>query len=113
MKTNVCTEFPLFSFSFSLPYSGLLTSYITLKYTGGQYSRFSYLKYLLLRYLRLTPQLAAFLLITALLPKLLDQGPVMARYSDRLFADHCYDNWWLNLLFVQNLIRVESIVSVE
>ncbi|KAH9388432.1 hypothetical protein TYRP_023498 [Tyrophagus putrescentiae] len=43
---------------------GFLTAIVTLKYTAGQYRRFRYLEFLTLRWARLTPQLALFLLLS-------------------------------------------------
>jgi len=89
--------------------SGLLTSYVTLKYTRGEFERFHSLSFLALRYLRLTPQLAVFILLTILLPALFD-GPLWKRYI--AITDQCYENWWLNIFYLQNIINPGRIVSL-
>ena len=89
--------------------SGLLTSYVTIKYTNGEYRNFKSSSYFLLRYLRLTPQLGVFLLLTSLLPPLFD-GPLWQGYMSKL-TDRCYTRWWLNVLYLQNIIDIENIVS--
>jgi len=90
--------------------SGLLTSYVTLKLTGGQLSRFKVWPYLILRYLRLTPQVIAFLWASSLLPPLFD-GPIWREYIGKIEA-RCYQNWWLTLLYVQNFFDVKNMVRL-
>ncbi len=90
--------------------SGLLTAYVTLKYTGGRYERFSSVMFITLRYLRLTPQLAIWMLFTILLPALFD-GPLWKRYI--AVTEQCYDNWWVNIAYLQNLVDVGRIVSLK
>lgn len=88
--------------------SGMLTAYVTLKHTGGQYRRFQYVTFLVLRWLRLTPQFAAFLLLLSLLPPMYD-GPVWRDYVGPV-AETCANNWWINLIYVHNLVDVKYIV---
>lgn len=90
--------------------TGLLTSYITLGYTKGKLENFSSIAYLVLRYLRLTPQLVAFMLLTSLLPIMFD-GPLWKMYNDRMIGQ-CHRTWWHNLIYMQNIIENENIVSV-
>ena len=90
-------------------FSGLLTSYVTIKYTRGDYKNFRYLSFLLLRILRLTPQLGAFMLLLSLLPPMFD-GPLWKIYLNEV-TDKCYKTWWHNLVYMQNLIDVDNIVS--
>jgi len=87
--------------------SGLLTSYVTIKYTQGKFENFDSWMFLTLRYLRLTPQLAVFILLTILLPALFD-GPLWKSYI--AITDQCYENWWLNIFYLQNLINCGRIV---
>jgi len=72
------------------------------------YEKFNSWAFVVMRYLRLTPQLASYLLLTFLLPSLYD-GPYWRRYISVL--DRCYSNWWINLIYMQNLIDVKNIVS--
>ena len=89
--------------------SGLLTSYVTIKYTHGKFENFDSWMFLILRYIRLTPQLAVFILLTLLLPTLFD-GPIWKSYIS--LTDQCYDNWILNLMYMQNIIKIGNIVSI-
>lgn len=88
--------------------SGLLTSYMALKLTGGSYKKFSYFSFFALRYLRLTPQLAIFLLLTTLLPPLFD-GPIWFSYMGKI-TDNCSRTWWHSLLYLQDFLDFEHIV---
>ncbi len=89
--------------------SGLLTTYITFKYTEGKYENFNKLGFLISRYIRLTPQLAIFLLFSFLIP-LLGSGPVWNQQISSYFV-HCYSNWWQNLLYLQTFIDVKHMVN--
>lgn len=88
--------------------SGLLTTYITLKYTSGKYSKLSKFGFLVSRFIRLTPQLAIFILLTTLLP-LMGSGPV---WNQRIqpIANKCYRNWWQNIIYLQNIIDAKNMV---
>ncbi len=91
--------------------SGLLTSYMALKLTGGSYKKFSYISFFALRYLRLTPQLAIFLLLTTLLPPLFD-GPIWFSYMGKI-SDNCARTWWHSLLYLQDFIDFEHICGIH
>lgn len=90
-------------------FSGLLTTYITLSITKGNLKNFSSFGFLFARFIRLTPQLAIFLLLNFLLP-LMASGPVWRELTDTLM-DKCYKNWWLNVLYLQNFINVKEMVK--
>ncbi len=90
-------------------FSGLLTSYVVLKFTRGEYKNFKYFDYIVLRWCRLTPQLIIFLLITSLLPPLFD-GPIWQTYMQPI-QNNCYKNWWLNALYLQNFVDIGNIVN--
>ncbi len=96
--------------------SGFLTAIVTLKYTAGQYRRFRYLEFLTLRWARLTPQLALFLLLSVGLvagpsnsASTTFNGPLWSAYV-RPLVSACEANWWLNLLYLQNLVNTNAIV---
>ncbi|KAI2807798.1 hypothetical protein BLOT_005737 [Blomia tropicalis] len=91
--------------------SGLLTSYITLNFANRTYHKFSCISFLTLRYARLTPQLAVFMLLTALLPTMYD-GPIWNSYMDKI-VNNCAANWWVNLAYMQNFIDFEHICSIH
>jgi len=92
-------------------YSGLLTSYVVLKYTKGNFANFKVMPFIVFRILRLTPQLVIFLLLTSLLPPLFD-GPLWLSYMSKL-TERCYTGWWRNVAYVQNLVDIEDIVSSQ
>ena len=91
--------------------SGLLTTYITLKHTDGKYENLNKFGFLILRFVRLTPQLAIFILLNFLLP-LMSSGPVW-RQQIQPIIKNCHNNWWQNLLYLQNLIDVQNTVSFK
>nr|XP_046910342.1 nose resistant to fluoxetine protein 6-like [Dermatophagoides farinae] len=86
--------------------SGLLISYVTIKQIGGDYKKFRIIPFLLVRFLRLTPQLLAFMIIITLLPPLFD-GPVW-QYRMEWMINSCEKSWWKNLIYMQNLIDSEN-----
>lgn len=90
--------------------SGLLTSYVTLKYTNGDYKNFQYSSFIWLRYLRLTPQMGVFLVLLSLFPVMFN-GPVWNDYIGNV-TDTCYNTWWRNFLYIHNLIDVRNIVRL-
>jgi peptidoglycan/LPS O-acetylase OafA/YrhL len=90
--------------------SGLLTSYITLKYTEGRYVKFSKIGFLLSRFIRLTPQLAIFMLLTTLIP-VLGSGPVWDKKMQPII-NNCHKNWWKNLIYLQTFFGVHNTVIV-
>lgn len=109
------TKQPFFRTHFSVEtffyITGLLTSYITLGYTKGKLENFNSIAFIVLRYLRLTPQLVAFMLLTSLLPIMFD-GPLWTMYNDRMIGQ-CHRTWWHNLIYMQNIIDNENIVCIH
>lgn len=62
------------------------------------------------RYIRLAPCFAFMILLHAtIMPKLVD-GPFWNLSSER---EICRNNWWSNLLFIQNYVNPGAIVSFE
>nr|XP_027201165.1 nose resistant to fluoxetine protein 6-like [Dermatophagoides pteronyssinus] len=86
--------------------SGMLVSYTTIRLTNGNYKNFRIIPFLLIRFLRLTPQLLAFMIIITILPPLFD-GPVW-QYRMQWMIDSCEKSWWKNLIFLQNLINSDD-----
>nr|XP_027205919.1 nose resistant to fluoxetine protein 6-like isoform X1 [Dermatophagoides pteronyssinus] len=109
------TKQPFFRTHFSVEtffyITGLLTSYITLGYTKGKLENFNSIAFIVLRYLRLTPQLVAFMLLTSLLPIMFD-GPLWTMYNDRMIGQ-CHRTWWHNLIYMQNIIDNENICAIH
>lgn len=101
---------PAFPLLTNSPPSGLLTSYVVIKYTYGEYKNFGYISFFVLRYLRLTPQLGIFLLFSSMVPPLFD-GPIWNSYISKM-SEKCYVSWWRNLIYVHNLFDLENIVSL-
>ena len=91
--------------------SGMLTSFITFQYTGGRISQFSTIGFIVARWLRLTPQLLIFILITFLLP-LIGSGPIWKETVSPII-ETCSTNWWMNLLYVQNMWRAPQICALH
>ncbi|KPM07832.1 Acyltransferase-like protein 3 [Sarcoptes scabiei] len=104
---------PLFKAHYSVEtfffISGLLTSYVTLRYSKGNFKNFNLFGYLVLRYLRLTPQMISFLFMLILLPPMFD-GPLWSIYIDQ-FIQKCERNWWKNFIYAQNVWDTANIVS--
>ena len=92
-------------------HSGLLTSYVTFKYTKGSFQNFSIFGYVLIRYLRLTPQLGFYLLFSTLLP-LLASGPVWSRNMS-FMLERCYTTWWRNMLYIQNTYDMPNMCALH
>nr|XP_027206252.1 nose resistant to fluoxetine protein 6-like [Dermatophagoides pteronyssinus] len=91
--------------------SGMLTSYSALKYTRSNYRNLNKTTYLLLRYLRLTPQLILFMLIMTLLPPMFD-GPIWSQLMTSI-SDQCSKTWWHNLIYMQNLIDIDNMCGLH
>ncbi len=99
----------LFSFLMNSNFeSGLFTTYTILKYTNGKYEYLNKIGFLLSRFIRLTPQLAIFILLTSLL-QFMGSGPV---WNQQILPkiNNCQKYWWQNLIYVQNLINPQNMV---
>lgn len=89
--------------------SGLLVSWSVLKEL--QKSQWLNVPVMYLhRYLRLTPAFGALILFTVGLMPYLGDGPNYL-FAGRYLSDSCKDHWWEALLFVQNYVNPNSIVS--
>lgn len=66
-----------------------------------------FFKGIIARYLRFAPLLAFFVLIHATWLYRLGSGPFWDRvnYTEKQF---CRDNWWTNLLFIDNYVKVDQ-----
>lgn len=92
----------------------MLTSFITFQYTRGQLSRFSAFGFLLARFLRLSPQLFIFILLTFLVPVLggWASGPIWKETIDPII-ENCRTNWWWNIFYVQNFFKATDICALH
>ncbi|CAG2103571.1 unnamed protein product, partial [Medioppia subpectinata] len=92
---------------------GMLTSFISLKYTSGKLYRFNALGFLLVRYLRLTPQLFVFMLLTFLMPLGGWASGPLWRETITPIIDNCSTNWWWNVFYIQNLFKAPQICAIH
>ena len=92
-------------------FSGILTAYISLSITKGKPENFNIFLYIVLRLTRLLPQLMIFILLTFLLP-LLGSGPL---WREVVVSNvrKCETNWWLNMLLINNIFRVDQMVNIK
>jgi hypothetical protein len=65
--------------------------------------------YLLLS-LRLTPPCIITILITATLARYVGSGPLISAVLDER-AENCQNNWWTNLLYINNYVAEDHMVS--
>ncbi|XP_046573343.1 nose resistant to fluoxetine protein 6-like [Haliotis rubra] len=87
--------------------SGLLVTYLFLKETekaGGLKVKHMILFYVH-RFWRLTPVYAYMIFINTFLVRYLTDGPTWAGPAD---IQYCKDNWWANLLYINNVYREEN-----
>jgi peptidoglycan/LPS O-acetylase OafA/YrhL len=87
--------------------SGFLVSYIFYKTMQKTKGRFNIGLYYLHRYIRLTPAYAMVLAYIILIYPMLGRGP--SSYTWDYQKQFCVDNWWTNLLYVNNLVNAEEI----
>jgi peptidoglycan/LPS O-acetylase OafA/YrhL len=79
-----------------------------MKYSQGKYENFNKIGFLFSRFLRLTPQLAIFMLLTTLI-LIFGSGPVW-KQEVLTQVNNCYYNWWQNLLYLQTYLNVDNMV---
>lgn len=84
--------------------SGILLSYTYLNKREKSSDNWTY--FYIHRYLRLTPSLAAIILMTATLTRHFGDGPFWP-IVDQVFQKPCAFSWWVDLLYLQNYIEVE------
>lgn len=63
------------------------------------------------RYLRLTPLLAISVLLSTTLFRFLGDGPIWPGFTEFL-KNQCEKHWWSTLLYVQNYVNPDDIVSL-
>ncbi|KAL4225568.1 hypothetical protein ACF0H5_016256 [Mactra antiquata] len=85
--------------------SGLLVSYLSLKElkkVGGP-GNFRWGMFYFHRFWRLTPTYGLIMLLYIPLVKYLNNGPYWP--DNGIEKDYCQDNWWMNLLYINNLFK--------
>ncbi|KAL3266699.1 hypothetical protein HHI36_010861 [Cryptolaemus montrouzieri] len=90
-----------------LAISGLLLSYIYLRYTELKNLKINITSFYLLRICRLTPPLLAIISIYIALLKYINDGPLWPFISAKLAKD-CLFYGWTNLLYVNNFVQLTS-----
>lgn len=85
--------------------SGLLMTYHGL----AKKRKISFLPYVALRYIRYTPVFVASSCLQVSL-ELLGSGPLFQHDQLMLHLDSCYNYWWADVLYIQNLIPIDTMV---
>ncbi|XP_046600074.1 nose resistant to fluoxetine protein 6 isoform X3 [Neodiprion lecontei] len=67
-------------------------------------------RFYLHRYLRLTPSLAFVMLISSFLARWNGNGLIGGSFVARS-VENCHENWWVNLLYLQNFVNKERMVN--
>ncbi len=63
------------------------------------------IKYYLHRIWRITPPYAIVLMISIALTKYLGKGPFYPK--DGFEINYCHNNWWTNLIYMNNLVNAD------
>ncbi|KAJ8909465.1 hypothetical protein NQ315_011234 [Exocentrus adspersus] len=82
----------------------LVYTYLKARHNG---TKFNIFQFYIHRYLRLTPALAALVLVTANLVQYMGTGPLWYNIPVSL-AEPCREYWWTTLLYVQNYVNKNS-----
>ncbi|CAG0919598.1 unnamed protein product [Notodromas monacha] len=80
--------------------SGLLLTYISFRQLEKSKGKLNIVLYILHRYLRLTPALAALIVLQITVFRRLGDGP--SWYQVESIAQNCKDTWWINMLYIGN-----------
>ncbi|XP_046626310.1 nose resistant to fluoxetine protein 6-like isoform X3 [Neodiprion virginianus] len=89
--------------------SGFLTAYsFFLARKSGK--PINWRRFYLHRYLRLTPSLAFVMLISSFLARWNENGLIGGSFVARS-VENCHENWWVNLLYLQNFVNKERMVN--
>lgn len=89
--------------------SGLLSFYVTWKKINSGW-KLDPIKYISLRFIRLTPAYSAMIALAIIFP-LFAQGPLWKETTVPV-SENCYSSWWANILYINNLIKTDKIVSL-
>ncbi|XP_046748459.1 nose resistant to fluoxetine protein 6-like isoform X1 [Diprion similis] len=69
-------------------------------------------RFYLHRYLRLTPCLAFVMLFTSFLARWNGNNPLGGQFV-ATSVENCHDNWWVNLLYLQNFLNKEKMCLIH
>ncbi|XP_043199332.1 nose resistant to fluoxetine protein 6-like [Amphibalanus amphitrite] len=88
--------------------SGLLVAYIAMRNIERANGKLNIVMYYVHRYIRLTPVLMAVIGCVATLETYLGSGPWWSIASSGFSnSQTCRDNWWKNMLYINNLVDME------
>lgn len=90
--------------------SGILSTYITIKSTRGDYKNFSLFLFVISRYLRLTPG-SVFSIATVFLLPYVGSGPFFGEIVSSA-VESCRSHWVWNLVYLQTNIFDEDFTSI-
>ena len=90
--------------------SGILSTYITIKSSRGDYKNFSLFLFVISRYLRLTPG-SVFSIATVFLLPYVGSGPFFAE-TVTASVENCQWHWFANLLYLQTNLLGEDFHSI-
>lgn len=90
-----------------LTISGLLLSYIYLRYTEIKDIKINIISFYLLRLCRLIPPLLVTILICVSVLKYLSDGPMWPILTGKMALD-CALTGWMNLIFINNLLDMDK-----
>lgn len=88
--------------------SGLLVAYNIMKVLDKSKGKLNLPMFYLHRYLRLTPTYAVLVAMGATMLSLLGNGPYWGVMETQ--EKYCRDNWWTNLLYINNVVKVDEMV---
>jgi peptidoglycan/LPS O-acetylase OafA/YrhL len=88
--------------------SGILVTYVHMKYLEKFSIKLHW--FYLFRLLRLVPALAATILISISVVKYVTEGPIWHAVLKQHLTN-CKETWWSTLLFVNNFIKYDDMVS--
>lgn len=90
--------------------SGFLITWLGLKEMEKTKGKLNIMTMYIHRYMRLTPALAATVLFVVSLYKFMGSGPYWHNFVN-LHKSYCDEYWWTTLLYVQNYVNPNHIVS--
>lgn len=92
--------------------SGFLIAWLGLKEMEKTKGKLNILSMYIHRYIRLTPAVAAAVLLVVSLLKFMGSGPYWHNFLD-VHKKGCDEYWWSTLLYVQNYVNPNNLVSLS
>jgi len=94
---------------FQMYFRGLTASFVTLEVFKSKNRPFNYYLFILVRWLRYTPNLIGVILFYFLLPHF-GSGPIFKENIELMYKP-CEQFWWRNLLYINNFYDATGNVS--